>query len=140
MATGQYDDAWETPGWTAQNFAYPPSDEIVLNAPEGLRNVEITGTFFDQHARPAWGVFTFTPSIRSVQVGDATVVLQPFRVQLSHGRLDKVNILAPGVDAVVDPEEWTWAIRQRVGTSIREYAVAVPLTGDTIDVKDLPLP
>ena len=83
-----------------------------------------------------WGVFTFTPSVRRLLVGNATVILQPFRVQLRNGHLENVNILAPDVDPV-EPPDWIWTIRQRVGPNITEYAVPVPLEGDTIDVKDL---
>lgn len=138
MATGQYDDAWETPGWTAQNFAYPPSDEVMVSPPEGLRNVAVAGTFFDQRARPMWGVFTFTPSIRLLKVGNAMVNLQPFRVQLRHGQLKDVNILAPKTGVTVTPATWTYAIQQRVGPSIKEYSVPVSVTtADLIETRDL---
>lgn len=136
MATGQYDDAWETPGWTAQNLNYPPSDEETITVPEGLKAVSVTGQFFDQRGRPMWGVLTFTPNVRRVRVNNVTVLLREFKTQLRNGHLDNVSVLSPDVDAAFPPA-WNWHIRQRIGPVTTEYDLPVPMLTDTVDVFDL---
>lgn len=134
MATGEYDDAWETPGWTAQNFNYP-DPAPTFTAPTGLKNVKVKGSFFDHKARPLWGKFTFQPSVRSVRVGGSTVVLTSFSTDLKNGQLD-VNILSPD-NVVTSPPAWSYKVRQRVGPVSSVFEIQVPISGTEVDVYDL---
>lgn len=138
MAYGQYDNAWETPGWTVQTGHYPDDPSIALTPPAGLKNVAVVGDFFDQSAKPLWGKFTFQPSVQSVKVGGATVVLTAFSAELKHGQLD-VNVLSPD-NVVTDPPAWSYKIRGRVGPAPLTARLDVPFAGDSVEFAALVSP
>lgn len=137
MATGQYDNAWETPGWTAQLGYYPNEPSTAVVPPAGLKNVAVTGQFFDDQARPLDGIFTFTPSVKAVRIGGSTVILRSFKARLIHGSLVDVNVISPDGTTPAYPPAWSYKIRQRVGPSISEYSLNIPSTPNTVDVYTL---
>jgi len=120
MARGQYDDAWETPGWTAQNMAYPPLDTDDFVPPEGIELVTVTGDYSSYRSRAPWGRVSFTPSVKTVTVGDTQVALYPVTKTLNNGKFET---------KLVKTEGWKYHVRQRVGPDILEFDTG--LTADT---------
>lgn len=138
MPIGQYDDAYETPGWTAQWGYIPDADgEVFITPPEGLKWVNVTGTFFEDTLRPMNGTLNFLPSVRAIRVDGKTLILRQFKAILRHGVLENVKVLSPDGTKPVIPSSWTYNIRQRVGPSKTDYGLTVPTAEDTVDVYDL---
>jgi len=134
-----YQDAWNTPGWTAQWDHLP--DATVgspgyydVELPDGLSKLSITGTFYDQYGA-AWGSLLFMPSVRSITVDGAMVSLEPFRVWLRGGKIpERVAIPQPSPDSDSDPAEFSWHVTGRVGPASFDKTVTVPGESDTYDL------
>lgn len=139
MATGQYDNAWETPGWTAQLGYYPDDvsdpDGPPITPPAGLKQITVTGTYLDDRSRPQEGVLTFTPSVRQVRADGKTLSLRTVKARVRNGMIS-VRLVAPDGTEPVFPATWTWNVRQRVGPSKSTFDIVVPIVGDEIDTFD----
>lgn len=110
MATGQYDDAWETTGWTSQNMAYPPTSNDPAYTPIGLPKIRVFGEFRSEEGRPLNGIVRATPSKRITAFEGKEVAIQEVVQEVRNGLADFE--IATG--------DWTWTISQRIGPTTRK--------------------
>lgn len=137
-----YNNAYDTPGWTAQNQAYPSfitSGVTTPTLPDGLVSLPLTGNFCDQNGKPLWGMVRIFPSVPAVVVNGTVVALTPFPVQFVNGTLINTNGTPVSVVAPVDgagciPSSWNYTIHQRVGPAKTEYTITVPYPDTPVDV------
>lgn len=108
MATGAYDDAWETVGWTSQNPATipEPSDPPVI-----LPHVRLFGDYQGITGRDMHGVVKAVPSKRIAIHEGTTVFLPLIGEQIHRGE----------VDFEIPIGDWTWTITQRIGPITRTH-------------------
>jgi hypothetical protein len=132
-----FNDAWETPGWTAQNMAYPPADGSQTGLPVGLFKLPLIGTFRDQNGKTLWGKVQLTPSVHEVVCGGVVITLEPFTVEFINGSLTDVSVLAPTADSNAVPSSWEWSVRQSVGRSRDTYSITVPYPDNPVDVTQI---
>lgn len=125
-STGQYDDAWQTSGWTAQNMAYPP-DETPTLPPDGIYPVDIVGSFFTAEGRKISGQFTFEPAEKQVVIGGKSVTFERHKEYMKRGDL-KVRLYIP-----ID-RPFTYHVSQRVGPVNKSYDIILDSTMTTFDI------
>lgn len=128
-STGQYDDAWQTSGWTAQNMAYPPDSTGVV-PPDGIYPIDIVGSFFVAEGRPISGVFNFEPETKQMVIGGKSVTFERHKEYMKRGEL-KVRLYIP-IDS-----PFIYHVRQRVGPVNREYDITLDSTMTTFDISSL---
>lgn len=134
MGDQGYDDAYETPGWTAQNFAYPPSSEPTITTPAGLKAVELVGTFFDDRGRPMNGRFIVVPKVRRVRADGKTVSLMERKFTIRNGVLENAYLLSPDGTQVVYPPTWEYDTRLRLGPTTTKSKIVVPIADAVYDL------
>lgn len=98
-----YNDAWETPGWTAQNMAYPPPG-TPIDIPV-LPYVTVSGKFTDDEGRALESRVVAIPSKKVVSANGVQYLLETRNLHVTRGF---VSFPLPVGD-------WTWTIRQRLG-------------------------
>lgn len=140
-----YQDAWNTTGWTAQ-WGYLPnatpgsSEWSNGNPPPGLAKLLVTITVNDQWGG-TWGSLHFTPSVPSIQLGNTTLDLVPFRIFLRNGQLPEgFGLPQPDLSVVTIPDNFVWNIKGRIGNNNVSYSVNVPNFAGTIDLNALTSP
>lgn len=141
MAKGQYDDAWETPGWTAQNFAYPPSDlDDGVDLPVDIDRVTLTGKFLDGRGDPAEGwLYISMPTALEHTPTKTKIMPVSLRAEVKKGA---VSVEVPATDALtVVPEIADWRYKIRVvlkgRTFLEAESVALPRATPTVDLFDI---
>lgn len=139
MATGQYDDAWETPGWTAQNMAYPP--EVVVNPyPLDVDVVTLTGHFGDGGGRGANGWLYIDNGNTVLRHLSAKQWVNPIkkRVEIRGGTFS-VTVPATDSAALVGYSPWSYHIRISLeGRPFKEgFNISLPKANPLVDVFDL---
>lgn len=131
-----YNDAYETPGWTAQNMAYPPASGTVnLGLPAGLFKLPMVGTFKSQNGKAMWGQVRIFPSVSEVVCGGVVIPLEPVQREFVNGSLPSdLALLSPSDVSDADPSSWEWTIHQSVGASRTVYTITVPYPDNPLDV------
>jgi hypothetical protein len=99
-----FNDAWETPGWTSQNMAYPGHAVAPLTA---LPTVRVFGTFVDDQNRPLEVQVTAVPDVHAATSGGATVMVDT---------LHEISVRGI-IDFTIPVGNWNWTFRLRVGPS-----------------------
>ena len=125
--TGQYDDAWQTEGWTAQQGDFPDYEDGFV-PPQGIHKVKITGLFSTSEGRRMSGVLTFIPESRLEVVGGQQVIFDTHKEYKSRGVLD-VDLTMP-----LDRPFFTYKVRQRVGPVNRQYDLVLDPTMTEYDI------
>lgn len=135
-----YNDAWETPGWTAQNLAYPPPQANILNLPTDIEMVTISGHFRDGDGGFANGWFDIDNGPTVLRHTSTKEIITPikFRTEIKDGTF---SITVPATDATPltsDPNPWTYNIRVALdGKEFATAVVALPKDTPAVDVFDL---
>lgn len=133
-----YNDAYETPGWTAQNMAYPPAASPTLALPDGVFKLPLTGTFMDQAGKPMWGQIRAFPSVKEVVVGGVIIPLEPVQREFVRGQVPvDVGLLSPSDVSDANPSSWDWTIHQSVGASRSEYTITVPYPTNPLNLSTI---
>jgi hypothetical protein len=130
MATGQYDDAYETPGWTVQNPVYAPSTyEFPSPAlPAGVTRATITESFVSANGGMS-GSVAFSPTIRRMTIDNVEVFLDPVRAEVRNGQLS-VQILSM-------PQDIVWEVHESIGPIRNSYKVVVPASLTSAELSSL---
>jgi hypothetical protein len=123
-------DAWNTPGWSAQQPVYLASADSSVVLPAGVHPVTVTGSYVGPKGG-AQGTVRFTPKTQSIQVGTVEVILAPVRFEVRKGELLTASL-------TVVPQDVVWEVRESVGPVRESYAVTVPSTAvGPIDITEL---
>lgn len=129
MATGQYDDAWETPGWTAQNFAYPADPGSTAPAlPVGVIRTTVTGTYVDS-VGGANGRVVFTPISGRMLIGTTEVIIPEVHAHVHNGTFE--------AHLLNGPQDSVWRIREAVGPTRTHFTVVLPHGVTDVDLSAL---
>lgn len=115
MATGQYDDAWETPGWTAQNMAYPPDDTLIIPGfPADVDLVTVVGRF------GADGWFEIDNGNIALEHPGTKEWIQPIRHRVEiRNRIFRVVV--PATDATTLSADGSWGYHMRISVAGRLF-------------------
>jgi len=131
-------DAWNVPGWDAQNPVYPPDavPGVTPSIPDNFKSEPITVRFASSDEKPVQGYLTATPSTNRVYDGDTVVLLRPVKVSVVGGVAN--FFLFPTEDPDVTPA-FTWTIKQSFpgGETI---TVGVPVTDRSVPTNLYALP
>lgn len=130
MSSGN--DAWNIPGWTAQNPVYPANlleiDPPTL--PLGVSKCVITGTYMAANGLPySSGTVRFTPTVQRTLILGTEVLLPMVRAEVNKGRLS--------ADIYAIPQDVIWEVTESVGPTRLTYEVIVPLNTVTADLTTL---
>lgn len=119
LSTGQYDDAWQTEGWTTQNPTYP--DHSVDPVPlDGIAYITVTGSYFTGKGKPLYGQFRFVPMEKMHIHADAHFLFKTEKAYIKHGRLE-IKLPVP----VRDNEAFRYRVYQSVGPLRREFEISL---------------
>lgn len=141
MVNSGYNDAWETPAWTAQNMAYPPPNRDVLNFPTDVETVTLTGHFRDGSGR-ANGWFEIDNGDTVLTHPGTKEWIRPLkqRVEIRDGVLNPL-VTVPAVDSPALQSDGPWGYHIRISIAGRLFKEGwdIPLLRATplVDVFDL---
>jgi pyruvate/2-oxoglutarate dehydrogenase complex dihydrolipoamide dehydrogenase (E3) component len=99
-------DAWNYPGWTAQQpFPTEPIPPVVT-LPPNFTEVTVTARYVDDRGKALNGsMVRFTPSVQRVADGDTVVWLRKVEERIEKGILT-VKLLATDVSGVIPGFHW----------------------------------
>lgn len=133
LSTGQYDDAWQTEGWTAQNPVYPNHDTGPTPA-DGITYVKVTGSFFTGEGKPLYGQFRFVPKTREYVYGTSHFLFRTHKAYAKRGGLEVTLPVASYGPPTV------YRVHQRVGPVKREYDLVLGPDNTEFDLSGLSAP
>ncbi|MER5754277.1 hypothetical protein [Streptomyces sp. NPDC002088] len=122
-------DAWNIPGYTAQNGAWGTLDSNapIATFPPGVATVTVTGHLLDSDGRPANGRYTFDPSAdRLVDTATAVIIRMKTKIVNVKDGLLSVTLIASD-NTGFSPQNFT-------------YRVKGVIAGQTQDAIDILLP
>lgn len=140
-----YDDAWLTPGWTAQNLAYPIYDASVgLDFPSDIPTVDIQGVVLGRDALPCNDGWVYLDNGR-VELfhapNSAYIPAISFKARINHGSFsltvpvtDSVN-LVPADSTITS---WHYNLRMVVqGKEFQKGSFSLPTGTSPVNVRTL---
>ena len=137
---GVYGDAWGIPGWTAQNFAYPPTETPASGLPVDIDKVTLTGKFLDGNGDPVDGwLYISMPTELEYTPTKTKIMPVSLRSEVKRGA---VSVTVPATDALnVVPGIADWRYKLRVvlkgRTFLEAESVALPRATPTVDLFDI---
>lgn len=118
-----FNDAWETPGWTAQNMAYADTPAGPVTP---LPMVRVHGSFIDSDDHTLEVQVRAIPSERVTTHEGSTVLIDPKAVSSQRGI----------VDFKIPVGDWQWTFRIRVGPDTFEKTFTPTADVDLSSIRD----
>lgn len=137
-----YNDAWNTPGWTSQNMAYPAqTDQYTVDLPSDISLVTISGHFRDGDGGHANGWFDIDNGAVILKHTSTKEIITPIkiRVEVKDGVF---QVTVPATDASTltsSTTPWTYHVRLVLdgGKVVNEANVSLPAATPKVDAFDI---